>query len=337
MAHTERNLQTTSLGNAYGVCVIVVTMITTCMVSLVAIVIWRIPLQAALLFFLFFGALDGAYMSSALRKVPEGAWFTVVLALTLSSIFILWRWGKEQQWAAEAGDRFKPSQLLREQPGPPTSDGQVEARDSAQLALAPEFGGGDISTAAGLGVFFDKVGGNSNEIPKVFVQFIRKFNARPQVIVFFHMRPLSVPTVPADLRFVITRVTGNIPSCYRLTLRHGYMDDVLTPDLGGEIVSKLMLFITRGAASDPVFNLDELPHRVREEVLALKKAQSAQMVYLIGKQVMRVRRSSGNVKELTRRIGLEVFLWIRENSRAKLADLAINPDNLIEVGFVKEV
>jgi len=38
-----------------------------------------------------------------------------------------------------------------------------------------------------------------------------------------------------------------------------------------------------------------------------------------------------------RKVLLLAFLWIRENSRAKMADLDIPFDNLVEVGFVKEI
>src|SRR5277367_496202 len=97
-----------------------VTFITTCMVSIVGLIVWRFNALLVLLFFLVFGCLDGVYMSSALTKVPNGAWFTLMLALILSSIFILWRFGKEQQWTAEAEDRFPASAL------PTTgSDGQT--------------------------------------------------------------------------------------------------------------------------------------------------------------------------------------------------------------------
>jgi KUP system potassium uptake protein len=78
------------LGNAYGVCVIFVTFITTCMVSLVAIIIWKINLFIVIFLFLTFAAFDGVYLSSALTKIPTGAWFTIVLATILSSIFVLW-------------------------------------------------------------------------------------------------------------------------------------------------------------------------------------------------------------------------------------------------------
>ena len=82
------------------------------MVSLVAIIVWHTPLPFVVLGFLVFGLLDGLYLSSALTKVPDGAWFTLALAVLLSSVFILWRYGKETQWRAEATDRLPLSRLF---------------------------------------------------------------------------------------------------------------------------------------------------------------------------------------------------------------------------------
>lgn len=299
------------------------------MLFFVATVIWRINLLLVLLVFLPFVCLDGAFMSSALNKVPEGAWFTLVLSFILSTIFILWRWGKEKQWAAEAEDYVASQDLLSQSrsdlasmtsnDGPPT------------MILASTFGGGNVSTASGMGIFFDKVGGTGDMIPKVFTQFIRKFKSRPQVIVFFHMRPLSQPTVPREERFIITRVTPSIPSCYRVTLRHGYADEVLTPDLASVLELELMLYVTRGRPETPVM---EMPPSARAEMEALLLARDAQMVYVMGKQVMRIQRNRRNV---ARRLALEAFLFIRENSRTKMENLDIDPNSLVEVGFVKGV
>lgn len=269
-------------------------------------------------------------MSAALNKVPDGAWFALVLSFILSTIFILWRWGKEQQWKAESKDMIEPSELLELSRN--TSIDEGRSNSSVRLRLAPEYGGGDITSGPGLGIFFDKVGGSGDSIPKVFTQFVRKFQTRPQVIVFFHMRPLSQPTVPPDKRFVISRVTQKIPSCYRIALRHGYMDDVLTPDLANVIMLELTMFITRG---NPDANDFEMPPDVREEAEALRYAEAAQTIYLMGKQTMRARRMADT--SIFRRLGLAAFLWIRENSRTKLANLDIDPDNLVEVGFVKEI
>ncbi|KAM0298617.1 hypothetical protein ACHAPM_008691 [Fusarium culmorum] len=276
-----------------------------------------------------------------LNKVPDGGWFALVLSFILSTFFMLWRWGKEQQWEAEQRDMVDPSEFVLSSRS--TSRNNSIARGmsgdgsmrSIRFRLSPEFGGGQVQTAPGLGIFFDKVGGTGDHIPKVFTQFIRKFQTRPQVIVFFHMRSLSQPTVPSDQRFVIARVTTKIPSCYRIVLRHGYMDDILTPNLAPIIVNELMTFITRGP-----FPPDEndMPPEFRGELEALRAAEEAQTVYLMGKQTMRVQQAEKmGVARFFRRIALEAFLWVRENSRTKLANLNINPDNLVEVGFVKEI
>src|ERR1700693_5043472 len=113
------------------------------MVALVAIIKWQLNIFIVVL--LLFAALDGAYLSSALTKVPTGAWFTLMLAAILSCIFVLWRFGKESQCAAEAEDRFQPSHLLT-------------TGASGEVKLTPAFGGGIVTKVDGVGIFFDKVG-----------------------------------------------------------------------------------------------------------------------------------------------------------------------------------
>lgn len=324
--------QTTSLGNAYGICVIMVTFLTTCMVSIVALIIWRLPFLVVLFFFLVFAALDGVFLSAALTKVPEGAWFTLLLAFILSTIFIIWRFGKEQQWVAEGTDRIQTTDLITADP------------TTGLLSLTAPFGGQRLSSASGLGIFFDKVG--ATHVPTVFTQFVRKFKARPALIIFFHMRPLSRPTVPPEERYLITRTS--IPSCYRITLRHGYMDDVLTPHLGRVLVEQLILFITRDrstpshtqtgnpSSSSPARSVHHTPE-IQAELDALNRACEDQTVYIIGKEVMKVKRGRRSISGFFRLVVLETFLWIRENSRTKLADLDIDADDLVEVGFVKRI
>ncbi len=323
-----------------------VTFITTCMVSIVAIIIWRIPSLIVLFLFLVFATLDGVFLSASLIKVPDGAWFTILLALILSFTFIIWRFGKEQQWTAEGQDRLKATDIFT------SSEGSGSRSSSAtDLVLTSAFGGQKVSNASGLGIFFDKVGGAANgHLPTVFTQFVRKFKARPALIIFFHMRPLSRPTVPHEERYLISRMRS-IPSCYRVVLRHGYMDDVLTPDLGRVLVEQLILYITRERGTTSAGNMDgngsggsarSVHHtpEVQAELDALNKAFEDQTVYIIGKEVMKVKRAEtagGKVAGFFRFLLLETFLWIRENSRTKLADLDIDADSLVEVGFVKKI
>lgn len=106
------------------------------MVSVVAIIIWRIHPVIVLVGFLIFASLDGLYLSSALMKVPDGAWFTLMLTAILSIVLFVWRYGKEQQWRAETSDSISLGQL-------------VVMDDEGKLFLSPGEGGDELTEIKG--------------------------------------------------------------------------------------------------------------------------------------------------------------------------------------------
>jgi KUP system potassium uptake protein len=332
---------TTSLGNAYGVCVMFVTFFDTCMVSLAALMVWRIKPYYIILPWITIAAIDGTFLSSALTKVPQGAWFTIALAIILASLFILWRYGKENQWRAEAEDRYPSTHFVRR-----TDDGGS--------ALTEKYGGTDLTTIKGFGVFFDKAGETT---PIVFSQFVTKLAAMPEVMVFFHLRPLEQPTVPVEDRFTVSKLA--IPNCYRLVVRHGYMDEIITPDLAALIVEKVRSFIIirrttkkdkmspdahaeldaaqqAGSSSrekQAMPEADDDSDNVSINLARLESSFAHQVLYVIGKEQMKINKTKG----LWRRFLLSIFLFVRENTRTKMASLKVPTDKVVEVGFVKDL
>jgi KUP system potassium uptake protein len=127
---------TTSLGNAYGVCVILVTFITTSMIALVALIVWRLHWLLVFTVWLPIATLDALFMTAVMTKVPNGAWSTLMLSVVLSSIFVLWRYGKEKQWSAEGKDRSDLTTLV------------LKAKDG-EWRLAPETGGRQLTHIKG--------------------------------------------------------------------------------------------------------------------------------------------------------------------------------------------
>ncbi|KAH8787910.1 potassium transporter-domain-containing protein [Diaporthe sp. PMI_573] len=389
---------TTRLGNAYGVCVMFVTFFDTCMVTLVALIVWRIPPYLVVVPWLCFASVDGLYLSSALNKVPDGAWFTLTISAILTGLFMLWRFGKEMQWKAEAEDRFRLNRLV-------TKD------DEGKLKLTSRWGGDQLSQIRGLGIFFDKTGVMT---PAVFTQFASKFNAVMDVTVFWHLHPVEAPTVLDAERYSVSKFT-TIPGCYRLVIKHGFMDEVMSPDLAALIYEKVRLFIIRQAArgeeirrEDPSLSGDDgsqatqrsgienvegvpmseaatldtsaaaaatsasttgaeitpapasssddpsasgasrgprerhisekLPIELRDEAVAaelarLDRAYAAKIMYVVGKGQMRTRAGT----PIFRKLVLSIFLWIRDNTRAKIANLQLAMDRVVEVGFVKDI
>jgi KUP system potassium uptake protein len=331
-----------------------VTFFDTCMVSLAALIVWRIKPIYVFFPWLTIACLDGLYISSALTKVPDGAWFTITLAGVLASLFILWRFGKEQQWQAEAEDRFPTTHL-------------VTKRRNGDLCLTEAFGGDTLSIVKGFGVFFDKAGETT---PQVFTQFLSKLVAIPDVVVFFHLRPLETPSVLPEHRYTVSRLA--IPNCYRLIVRHGFMDEVITPDLASLVCEQVRDFIIRSGAQkkstippavkdrDVTFvpppqaenavtpqspespslaeKKNEAAHEAADlgilaDVVKLQAAYDHKVLYIIGKEEMRIKRAT----PIWRRILLKAFLWMRDNTRTKIAALGVPTDRIIEVGFVKEV
>jgi len=364
---------TTSLGNAYGVCVMFVTFFDTSMVSLAAIFVWKIPPYYVALPWLIFACMDGAFLSSALTKVPQGAWFTITLAIVLASVFLLWRYGKEQQWSAEADDRFPTSHFVAK-----SSDGS--------LKLTERYGGTSLSTTRGLGIYFDKAGETT---PIVFSNFVIKLTSIPEVMVFFHLRPLEVPSISAEERYTVSKLS--IPNCYRVVARVGYNDEVVTPDLASVIYEQVRKFIIERDGENGHGPVDGAPtsrvstdsRRLRRRSVAIEdgpdeadtapvssassvkvtnvatdvlyaKAQAAEegtvvalnadltlldeayghkVLYIVGKEQMKIKPGTNWVRGTL----LSMFLWLRDNTRTKIANLKVPTDNLVEVGFLKEI
>jgi KUP system potassium uptake protein len=350
---------TTSLGNAYGVCVMFVTFFDTCMVSLAAIFVWRISPYIVIFPWLTIACMDGAFLSSALTKVPDGAWFTISLAIILGMVFMLWRFGKEQQWFAEAEDRFPTSHFVRKTP-----DGGLQ--------LTERYHGTVLSHINGLGIFFDKAGETT---PIVFSQFATKLTAMPEVAVFFHLRPLETPSVPSSERHTVSRLA--IPHCYRLVVRYGYNDEVITPNLASVIYEQIRQYIITDHSSEHAIDdsstsdeqngtttstdtppqpqsqlapepsneklqtqtipsMRKTSHTHVSSADALARLDSAfgyKVMYIIGKEQLKIKKST----RLWRKLLLTLFLWIKDNTRTKMANLNVPTEKSVEVGFLKEM
>lgn len=163
-------------------------------------------------------------------------------------------------------------------------------------------------------------------------------------MVFFHLRPLETPSVPAESRYTVTRVA--IPNCYRLVVRHGYMDEVITPDLASLVCEQVRNYIVcQGAAlktkinddtivttgvqareisftplpreekgSDPEKRSQTTEQSIAMDLARLQAAFDRQVLYIIGKEQMKIKSGTG----IWRKILLKAFLWLRDNTRTKV-------------------
>lgn len=131
---------------------------------------------------------------------------------------------------------------------------------------------------------------------------------------------------------------------------------MLTSDLGPLVYENLRDFIIRegarldtspatatanAASSESSSGKESMPAHLRQEsvrqsLAVLQTAYEEQVVHIVGKEQMRI----DEVKQCTgyfRKIALAAFLWLRSNAGNKVANMDLDGEKLVEVGFVKTI
>jgi len=78
--------------NAYGFAVATVMLITTSLITAVVHFYWRLLWIWSLLFAFVFGGIEIAFWISTLKKIPQGAWFSCALGISLTVFMATWHW-----------------------------------------------------------------------------------------------------------------------------------------------------------------------------------------------------------------------------------------------------
>ncbi|CAK9192836.1 unnamed protein product [Sphagnum troendelagicum] len=188
---------TRQIGNAYGIAVVAVMLVTTYLMTLVIIMVWHKPLVVGLIFLLVFGSVESVYVSSVLFKVKQGGWVPLVIAGALGSIMYVWNYGTLKRYQYENQNKV--------------SVGWV-------LGLGPSLG---LVRVPGVGLVYTDL---AHGVPPLFSHFITHLPAIHSTVVFVCIKYLPVNTVPQEERFLVRRIGTKAYSMYRCAARYGYRD-----------------------------------------------------------------------------------------------------------------
>ena len=87
--------QTSSaLATAYGVAVCFNMLIDSAAYAAAIRIHFNKPIVYSVLFFLCFGLIDATFLTANLNKFLSGGWFPIALAVVLSAVMFVWRWGR---------------------------------------------------------------------------------------------------------------------------------------------------------------------------------------------------------------------------------------------------
>ncbi|KAG9130016.1 hypothetical protein Leryth_024362 [Lithospermum erythrorhizon] len=208
---------TKHMGNASGLALMAVMLVTTCLTSLVIILCWNKPPILALCFLLFFGSIELLYFSASVTKFLEGAWLPILLALFLVTVMFVWHYATIKKYEYDLHNKVSLEWLL---------------------ALGPSLG---IARVTGIGLVFTDL---TSGIPANFSRFVTNLPAFHRVLVFVCVKSVPVPYIPSDERYLVGRVGPATHRSYRCIVRYGYRDVHQDVDsFESELVQRLADFI----------------------------------------------------------------------------------------------
>ncbi|KAL8257428.1 hypothetical protein R6Q59_029469 [Mikania micrantha] len=216
---------TKHMGNASGLAVMAVMLVTTCLTSLVIVLCWHKPPILALCFLFFFGSIELLYFSASLVKFREGAWLPILLALILVTIMFIWHYTTTKKYQYDHQNKVSLDWLL---------------------ALGPSLG---ISRVPGIGLVFTDL---TSGIPANFSRFVTNLPAFHRILVFVCVKFVPVPFIPPAERYLIGRVGPSSLRSYRCIVRYGYRDVHQDVDsFETELVNRVADFIRYDWSSHP--------------------------------------------------------------------------------------
>lgn len=200
-----------------GIAVMNVMVITTCMVTLIMLVIWKTNIWLVAMFFVVFIAIEGVYLSSVLYKFTQGGYLPLLFALVLMIVMGIWHYVYKERYAFELNNKVS-SEYLRD------------------LAKNP-----DVKRVPGIMLLYSEL---VQGIPPIFPHFVSNIRSLHSVVVLVSIKNFPISKVVPEERFIFRQVEPREYRVFRCVVRYGYNDKMPEPkEFEGQLVDHLKEFI----------------------------------------------------------------------------------------------
>lgn len=204
--------QGVEIGNAYGVAVIWVMVITTCLVTLVMLVIWDTHFLLILAFFVPLIAVEGVFVSSLLNKIPQGGWVPFAISSFFLVIMLSWTSGRSRKEAFDASRKLSISEFNQ------------------------MLSSNDLYRPPGVCIFCTDL---AYGIPPIVRHYLQSTSSLREITIIVTIRTLPIKTVLPEERLDVGRL--GINGVYRCLIQFGYKDQqsLEEEDVVATIIGKL--------------------------------------------------------------------------------------------------
>ena len=301
---------TANIGNAYGICVVTVFSITTHLMAVVMLLVWRTPAALVAAFYVVFGLAEFVYLSSILSKFADGGYLPFCFSLVLMGLMAAWHYVHVLRYWHEV-DRALPAAEL-----------------AAVLARR------DVRRVRGVGLLYSEL---VQGIPPVFQILVDKIPSVHAVFVFVSIKHLPVPRVAAPERLILRRVGPVGHRVFRCVARYGYTDTVEGHrEFAAFLLDRLKVFVREEAAfGDGVGGRAQTAAAAVEQEQRFIDAEAARgVVYLMGEATVTAAPGSSWAKRV---VVNNVYGFLRKNLPESHKALSIPKDQLLRVGVTYEI
>ncbi|KAJ4702632.1 Potassium transporter [Melia azedarach] len=185
------------IGNATGLAVLTVMLVTTLLMILIMPLVWHCHWILVLIFACMSLLVEGTYFSAMIFKVNRGGWVPLVIAAAFFITMSVWHYGTIKLYQFE-----------------------MQSKVSIQwiLGLGPSLG---LVRVPGIGLVYGEL---PSGVPYIFAHFITNLPAIHSVVVFVCVKYVPVHTVPEGERFLVSRVGPKCFHMFNCVARYGYKD-----------------------------------------------------------------------------------------------------------------
>ncbi|CAM0943538.1 unnamed protein product [Alopecurus aequalis] len=201
------------IAKAHEICVALVMVITTLLMTIVMLLVWKVNIWWIAVFFAVFMSTETIYLSAVLYKFTQGPYFPLAMSAVLMVIMAVWHYVHVKRYKYELQHTVSPDEVKH----------LLERHD--------------LKRVPGLGLFYTEL---VQGIPPIFPHLIDKIPTVHSVIVFISVKHLPIPHVHVSERFLFRQVEPKESMVFRCVARYGYRD---TLEVANDFVTTLVEYL----------------------------------------------------------------------------------------------
>ncbi|KAM3248802.1 hypothetical protein P3L10_010571 [Capsicum annuum] len=188
---------TAKIGNAYGISVVFVMTLTSSLLILVMIMIWKTHILLVIAYALVIGTVELVYLSSVLYKFNQGGYLPLAFAMFLMLIMCVWNYVYRKKYYFELDHKISPEKVKE----------TIDETNSQRLP--------------GLAIFYSEL---VHGIPPIFKHYVENVPCLHSVLAFVSFKSLPISKVLVEERFLFRWVQPSDLYVFRCVVRYGYND-----------------------------------------------------------------------------------------------------------------